>query len=322
MFHQSDILGSIDLAFLQDNRTNIDNNGDIHIGKEIQFIPRCDEQIMMVQQDRGGGIRDSDVICGKGKLVHSHPGNKQFRKLINFRRESYQTANIREEKKQITNSVIDTIHRLGGRFLKMDENHGEYIEVSDEYRYEKVSHALRSAKKTSSHPRTVSYDASVPVPPELKIMESAMSFNFHDLKRQQLCLLRTISGENKSNDQFESFAKRSVIQHASENDTALLEPPINVSSSSSVEPVALVDKDLLALLEPTLEPRHSLDYGVLEQEQDCCFSRIVSSNDDVDNAVDASDAFEDIDLDPINNLNDDEAVVGVDKDVLNFLLQL
>jgi hypothetical protein len=305
MLHQSNNLESIDNPFVLDHRY-IDNADNHIIGKEIQFTSTIHHGAM-AEQDcyYCNSLQDNDVICGKGRLVHSHPGNKQFRRLIHFRRESYQTAHLRDDKKQITNSVIEAIHRLGGRFVKMDES-GQYTQVSDEYQYEKVSHALRAAKKSpSSHSsRTPSYGSVLLPPPDLNRGSTIATFDFQDLKQQQVSRLRTISDDSKSNDAFasDSFASQSTFQDTiSENDTSL--EPIDIYSADS----DLVNEDVLALLQPTFERRHSHHYRISSDDE--CDHTFASSKFDVYYRLDA-----------INNLTAEP--VAVDEDVLEVLLQL
>jgi hypothetical protein len=114
------------------------------------------------------GLNEYDVVCGRSRMAHTHPGNKHFRRLVKEYSFAYQNAKAREEKKRITLSIITTIEGLGGRFLKFegndeeDELFGDIFEsdtpssaasfvctqASAEYQYEKVSHALRSSCKS------------------------------------------------------------------------------------------------------------------------------------------------------------------------------
>jgi len=101
------------------------------------------------------GLREYDVIFGKGKVAHAHHGNKQFRRIVQKYREEYQNTKARDVKKRITNNVIDAVRQLGGRFLKLndvDDDDSLFEEAAFECQYLKVSHALRSSKapKTSS----------------------------------------------------------------------------------------------------------------------------------------------------------------------------
>jgi hypothetical protein len=92
------------------------------------------------------GIEPADVLCGRDKLSHAHCGNKRFRHIIEMNREAYQTAPTRERKTNITGQIVSMVRECGGRFLKVDDATGEWVDVGDTYAREKVSHALRSAK--------------------------------------------------------------------------------------------------------------------------------------------------------------------------------
>lgn len=87
----------------------------------------------------------NDIICGRGKSI-AHPGNQRFRQMIMERKDEYQAARRREEKTRITIEIVDKL-RQGpnpARFLLKDQKLQLWVEVGEEYRKEKVSHALRS----------------------------------------------------------------------------------------------------------------------------------------------------------------------------------
>ena len=97
-------------------------------------------------------VYENDVLFGRNKNAHSHTGNKRFRQLIQELRQEYQDAHFRQEKSIITLKIIDIICTIrGGRFLKYDANEGWQC-VSETDRYEKVSHALRSARAPACQP--------------------------------------------------------------------------------------------------------------------------------------------------------------------------
>ena len=92
-----------------------------------------------------------DVICGRDKQSVRHEGNKQFRTIVEQYRVRYQRTSVREEKTRITCEIISRIragsmHKPGGRFLKLDPDTKKWCDAGDEFAREKVSHALRSAK--------------------------------------------------------------------------------------------------------------------------------------------------------------------------------
>ena len=92
----------------------------------------------------GSAVGRDDIMCGRDRFIHSHPGNHRFRRLISDYRERYQSAKHRDEKTRMTTEVVDTVKGYGGRFLKQEG--GFWREVDQSYAHEKVSHALRSAK--------------------------------------------------------------------------------------------------------------------------------------------------------------------------------
>ena len=59
-----------------------------------------------------------DVICGRGKMTSSHPGNRKLRDLVIQRKLEYQRAKRRDEKTSITSEIVQTLRELGryGRF--------------------------------------------------------------------------------------------------------------------------------------------------------------------------------------------------------------
>jgi hypothetical protein len=87
-----------------------------------------------------------DVFCGRDKMANSHSGNKFFRQLVSQHRERYQSASLREEKTRIISYIIDIVHSHKGRFVKFNQETGQFYEAEVEFAKDKVSHALRSAK--------------------------------------------------------------------------------------------------------------------------------------------------------------------------------
>eukprot|EP00934_Nitzschia_sp_Nitz4_P004316 Nitzschia sp. Nitz4//scaffold82_size85912//78903//79475//NITZ4_005154-RA/size85912-processed-gene-0.105-mRNA-1//1//CDS//3329558874//4306//frame0 len=92
------------------------------------------------------GVNPADVLSGRDRPTVSHPGNKYFRKIVAANREEYQTAPSRDAKTRITSRLLDMVRKMGGRFLKIEEETGVWVELDEAAAREKVSHALRSAK--------------------------------------------------------------------------------------------------------------------------------------------------------------------------------
>ena len=105
------------------------------------------------------GVRPHDILCGRDKTAHNHPGNKRFRTIVQSKREQYQSAGRRDDKNRIINEIIAQVYREGGRFLRNDEDTGEWVLVEPSGVHDKVSHALRSAKEPRRTPGEMAGEA-------------------------------------------------------------------------------------------------------------------------------------------------------------------
>jgi hypothetical protein len=83
----------------------------------------------------------NDVIFGRGKSVNAWPGNVSFRHIVWAHRAEYQLT-PRQQKKTVTQAVVNTITAQGGRFLQV-ESDGRYKVVLRSRALEKASQALR-----------------------------------------------------------------------------------------------------------------------------------------------------------------------------------
>lgn len=113
----------------------------------------------------------ADVVCGRTSLARAHPGNRRFRRLISKYGTVYQNAKNRKAKKEITTKIIRAIIDEGGKFLKatcpspsfspsssisssddplMHQDDAVLSTASEDFIYEKVSHALRSFRPASA----------------------------------------------------------------------------------------------------------------------------------------------------------------------------
>jgi len=102
------------------------------------------------------GVNAADVICGRDKRTHVHQGNRRFRALVQQYRHQYQSTRRREDKTAATQAVADAVQRSwGGRFLRYEPtaSGGRWVELRPAEAYEKVSHALRSAKDLTASRR-------------------------------------------------------------------------------------------------------------------------------------------------------------------------
>ena len=71
-----------------------------------------------------------------------HPGNRNFRDLINLHRRAYLKAR-KNDKPAISRAIVRAIRDTNGKFLKKDEKSGLWFEIGDDAAREKTSQALR-----------------------------------------------------------------------------------------------------------------------------------------------------------------------------------
>lgn len=89
----------------------------------------------------------NDVICGKGKNVFTHEGNRRFRSLVELGLERYQKAPTRTQKTAVVREICEEVrHRCsnGGGFIRQDSN-GQWWEIGCQRAKEKVGHTIREA---------------------------------------------------------------------------------------------------------------------------------------------------------------------------------
>jgi len=107
----------------------------------------CDACTSCIDDSAGSTIVFStrDVICGRNTAAINNPGNQRYNLLVHEHRAEYQATRERAAKVRITQAIIQRVRRLGGRFLKYDAKESVWFEISEDYKREKVSHALRTA---------------------------------------------------------------------------------------------------------------------------------------------------------------------------------
>jgi hypothetical protein len=118
----------------------------------------CDDQPFYNEEDSSsfrppvrvaGEYNERDILCGRGALMNSHPGNRFFRRLVQTHRQRY-FCSRRQEKKNIAGQVINEIRAHGGRFLRrakssdgINEAQDAWVEIDEERAYQKTCQALR-----------------------------------------------------------------------------------------------------------------------------------------------------------------------------------
>jgi hypothetical protein len=86
-----------------------------------------------------------DVLFGRGRPIREHPGNVQFREVLEPFADAYEKAELKERRVialQLTNSFLSS----GARFLKpVGEN--RWVPVNEKAAYEKVMQYFRTFRK-------------------------------------------------------------------------------------------------------------------------------------------------------------------------------
>eukprot|EP00980_Cylindrotheca_fusiformis_P028377 scaffold22596_cov131-Cylindrotheca_fusiformis.AAC.6 len=105
--------------------------------KQASSILRNDDQICFANRN--------DILFGRGRGYHNHPGNMRMRQVIDRYRESYHTTN-RGDKHAIVRIVYNKLIEGGARFLKRNEDEDSWMEVGVDLAMGKVGHSLRCKK--------------------------------------------------------------------------------------------------------------------------------------------------------------------------------
>ena len=101
------------------------------------------------------------IVCTRNSSMHKNPGNKRYNAMIQEYRERYQACSQREEKTQITKTVIKEVEAYGGRFVKFCSESETWVEIDSDAKREKVSHALRIAGTSKKRRATKKQPASL-----------------------------------------------------------------------------------------------------------------------------------------------------------------
>ena len=66
-------------------------------------------------------LNEFDVLMGRGSPSSEYSGNLRFRQLVKDRRGDYLKCTKRNEKHEIAEQIVATVHERGGRFLERVE---------------------------------------------------------------------------------------------------------------------------------------------------------------------------------------------------------
>eukprot|EP00533_Pseudo-nitzschia_delicatissima_P013135 CAMPEP_0197262740 /NCGR_PEP_ID=MMETSP1432-20130617/674_1 /TAXON_ID=44447 /ORGANISM="Pseudo-nitzschia delicatissima, Strain UNC1205" /LENGTH=176 /DNA_ID=CAMNT_0042727065 /DNA_START=12 /DNA_END=542 /DNA_ORIENTATION=+ len=105
-------------------------------------------------------VRPADVLMGKGQTlwVRIHPGNVLFRKLVIYSFGQYNSSSIRRaEKSNMSESIVCSIYRQHGRFLKPHGFEGGEVtlwkRLDDVEAHRKVASTFRGIRRQQERNR-------------------------------------------------------------------------------------------------------------------------------------------------------------------------
>eukprot|EP00980_Cylindrotheca_fusiformis_P011401 scaffold2642_cov120-Cylindrotheca_fusiformis.AAC.10 len=86
----------------------------------------------------------NDVLFGKGRTKYR--GNRGLQRIIEDLMGVYESA-TKQQKKELADMTVSKITRVGGRFLKLDDETQRWKQVSKEEAHKKVAHAFRNLRR-------------------------------------------------------------------------------------------------------------------------------------------------------------------------------
>ena len=105
---------------------------------------------VIIHPNHGGSIptlNENDVLSGRGGRINNHPGNINFRKVVEeYKREYLDPRTRKLEKAHVAARLVAQIRSMDppGRFLKEDpENAGRYVEIGDQKAWKSEFFALK-----------------------------------------------------------------------------------------------------------------------------------------------------------------------------------
>ena len=112
--------------------------------KKLAKRPRSKSSPQASQEERRyqEAIGEFDVLLGRGPQIYQHEGNQRFHELKMDLQPRYLEA-PKDGKIAISQSLVDAIHDIEGRFLRYDDSQAKWYEVSNRVAREKAAQALR-----------------------------------------------------------------------------------------------------------------------------------------------------------------------------------
>lgn len=126
-------------------------NGKLKTASHFKWIERRKQkELYMKQHSLPIGAVDipstNDVMLGRGRPFNIHPGNRFLHEIVESQFEEYDCAE-RSKKTRLAKSIVATISKDSGRFLKQHDESGMWVEVSETEARQKVNHSFRRKRE-------------------------------------------------------------------------------------------------------------------------------------------------------------------------------
>jgi hypothetical protein len=131
----------------QNKKKNYYNNHHKHTTKEILVhhlpLQLLDPTMSFLPKDYKPD-ETGDILCGRGNVYSTRPGNQYFQRVIRANRCIYQDAITRPDKIKVVDKILKEIHRNGVKFTRMSNNSNKrWYELDDVAAHQKIGHAIR-----------------------------------------------------------------------------------------------------------------------------------------------------------------------------------
>lgn len=87
---------------------------------------------------------EKDVIIGRGRKFHKHPGNQRLRQIVATKLDRYSSARNKMEKTVLLTEVVEQVEQ-DAQFLRLDPTTQLWVEAGDFLSRERVSQCFRDA---------------------------------------------------------------------------------------------------------------------------------------------------------------------------------
>lgn len=144
---QAEVLASLTSFGIPTQDFPVTTNGSLKATHQLEWIAKQkvkEEELLqhgLLWVDKIDLPANRDVLLGRGPTINQHPGNREFRALIEAKVHEYEAATSPSEKAKITWNIVEEIKAKGRRFLKKDD-HGWWMEATDKEARQKVGKAL------------------------------------------------------------------------------------------------------------------------------------------------------------------------------------